>query len=182
MSLMQTISALRSFLLAVLPPGTEVVLAQDNRVPMPEGPNFVTMTELMRPRLSTNVVSYYDGFPSGPQLRHALQPTRVEVQLDIHGPESSENLQIITTLFRDEYGAEKFKASGFDVEPLFCSEPRQVPFLNDQQQVDKRWAVDVAMQANPVVTTGQEFASVVSPDIGELVSNINNVDAAYPPG
>lgn len=48
-------AALRSFLLAVLPDGTEVILAQDNRVPEPAGTEFVVMTPLRFERLRTNV-------------------------------------------------------------------------------------------------------------------------------
>jgi hypothetical protein len=39
----------------VLATGVEVVQAQDNRVPEPVGADYVTMTPLRRPRLSTNV-------------------------------------------------------------------------------------------------------------------------------
>ena len=43
-------TALRAFLLAVLPDGTEVFEGLDNRVPESSAPNFVTMTVLRRPR------------------------------------------------------------------------------------------------------------------------------------
>ena len=49
-------------------------------------------------------------------------------------------------------------ASGFDIAPLFASEPRQVPFLNEAQQVETRWSVDLVMQVNPLVTVPQDFA------------------------
>lgn len=42
----------------------------------------------------------------------AMQPTEVTVQLDVHGPNSSDNAQIITTLFRDDYAVEQFKTLG----------------------------------------------------------------------
>lgn len=50
------ITSLRSVLLAVL--GVPVIQAQGNRVPPPAGPDYVTITPLMRNRLSTNVDSY----------------------------------------------------------------------------------------------------------------------------
>lgn len=56
----QTVAALRSFLLAILPAGIEVIRAQGNQVAMPKGPNFVTLTPLSRERLATNVDSYED--------------------------------------------------------------------------------------------------------------------------
>lgn len=174
----ETIAALRAFLLSVLPVGVEVVLGQDNRVPEPVGADFVVMTIVGRGRLATNVVTYSDGGPGLAQERHALQPTQVTVQLDVHGPESSNTTQIISTLFRDGYGCDNFAASGFDVQPLFCSDPRQVPFLNEHQQIESRWSIDAVMQANPVVTVPQDFAADLrfSP-----VGAVKEVDAEFPP-
>ena len=65
-------TALRSFLLAVLPAGTEVILAQPNRVPEPKGGNFVIMTPTLQKRLGTNLDRYLDcrmtGSISGSQM------------------------------------------------------------------------------------------------------------------
>lgn len=178
MSSSDTIAALRAFLISVLPVGVEVVKGQDNRVPQPIGADCVTMTPILRGRLSTNVVTHSDGWPTQAQERHALQPTQVTVQLDIHGPNSSNTAQIISTLFRDGYGCDRFAETGFDVQPLFCSDPRQVPFLNEAQQIEMRWVIDAVMQANPIVTSAQEFA-------GDLrlhpVGAVQEVDAAFPP-
>lgn len=58
-------TALRSFLLEILPPGIEVVQQQDNRVAQPAGPDYVTMNEVARRRLSTNVATYADCAFSG---------------------------------------------------------------------------------------------------------------------
>lgn len=53
-------TALRSFLLQILPAGVEVIQGQVNRVPEPRVDDFVVMTEIFRPRLSTNVNTYTD--------------------------------------------------------------------------------------------------------------------------
>lgn len=174
----ETIAALRAFLLSVLPLGVEVVLGQDNQVPQPAADDFVVMTIVGRGRLATNVVTYADGGPGLAQERHAKQATQVTVQLDIHGPASSNTVQIISTLFRDEYGCDKFTDSGFDVQPLFCSDPRQVPFLNESQQIENRWSIDAVMQANPVVTSPQDFATALR--LGP-VGAVKEVDAEFPP-
>lgn len=170
----QAITALRSFLLGILPDGTEVVRGQDNRVPEPQGDDFVTMTPIGRERLETNVDTYTDGYPDAPSTKSILQPTKVTVQLDVHGPASADNAQIITTLFRDEYATDAFAASGFDVTPLYANDAHQMPFVNGEQQVEDRWVVDVVMQCNPVVGVPQQFASQI--DVG-LIS----VTVAYPP-
>src|SRR6185312_12350687 len=48
-------TALRAFLLAELPVGTEVVLGQINRVPEPASSRFVVMTPIRFDRLDTNL-------------------------------------------------------------------------------------------------------------------------------
>lgn len=53
-------AALRSFLLGILPAGTEVIAAQSNRVPEPAADNFVVFTPILRNRLSTNVDEFVD--------------------------------------------------------------------------------------------------------------------------
>lgn len=103
-----------------------------------------------------------------------LRPTKVTVQVDVHGPNSADNTQIITSLIRSDYGVTQFATYGFDVTPLHCNEPKQMPFLNGEQQIEYRWTFEVVMQSNPVLVVSQDAASVVT------VTPIN-VDAAYHP-
>lgn len=105
------------------------------------------------------------------------QFTQVTVQLDVHGPASADNSQIISTLFRDEYALRNFieqsgigqfqigitQVGGCDIAPLYTSDPRQVPFVNGEQQVEERWIVDSVMEVNSIVTVPQQFATAVGP-------------------
>ena len=97
------------------------------------------------------------------------QPTQVTIQCDVHGPASADNAQIISTLLRDEYAYDQFKSVGFDVTPLYCNDPRQVPFMNAEQQIEERWVVEVVMQANPVVSVAQQFAGTVAVSITDII-------------
>lgn len=54
------LAALRAFLLSVLPSGVEVVKAQQNLVPPPQGTDYVTMTPMLRQRLEWNIDNYVD--------------------------------------------------------------------------------------------------------------------------
>jgi len=229
-------SALRSYLLTVLPAGIEVVRGLDNLVAEPIGPNFITMTPIGRERLETNVDGYADvafvGSISGATMTVTsislgaitvgaqllgnnlaanssvtalgtgtggigtytvspsqtvssqviaagvstlLQPIKVTIQLDIHGPASADNTQLITTTWRDEYAVDQLALtnSGFDLAPLYHSEPQQLPFLNAEQQIEERYVVDLVLQANPIVTVPQQFASALNIEIIE-------VGATYP--
>lgn len=174
----QVMAALRvSFLLAILPTGIEVVQAQDNQVAAPVGPDYVVFTPLMRKRLATNIVNTVDGFFDNPVIggtRTDLAETELTVQLDVYGPASADNTQIITTLFRSELGVDLFSNAGVDVTPLYHGEPRQTPYTNDQQQVEQRWTFELAMQVNAVVTSEQDFFSTANVDLIQVDATYGN--------
>lgn len=107
-------------------------------------------------------------------LKSVMQPNKVTVQLDVHGPNSADNAVTIATLFRDEYAVNFFKSTGFDVAPLYADDPKQLPFSNAEQQIETRWVIEALLQANQVVAVPQQFADSVT--IG-----IVSVDATYPP-
>jgi hypothetical protein len=161
--------ALGAFLLAILPAGVEVVAAQDNRVPVPKSPDYVTITATGRRRLATNVDTHD---PLG-QVTAVMQETEVAMQLDVHGPNSPENAQVITTLMRDEFATAFFDALGSGVSPLHADDPKQVPFILDAQQYEDRWVVQALLQADIVVSVPQQSAESV-------VAAVIDVDAAYP--
>lgn len=226
----QIFTALRAFLLDVLPAGTPVIQAQTNRVPEPHEVDFVSMTPILRERLETNVDSYdsaqdvqvltfttLTSIPSvGDVLVNSLgastgtvvsvsglavtvnaltqayfaigdavsntthvgavgtvtgvayggatsmQPIKMTIQLDIHGPLAGDNAQIVSTLLRDTYGVDQFATSGFDVVPLYATDPKQLPFLNGEEQVETRYVVDAVLQCNPVVTIPQQYGNAAS--------------------
>ncbi len=284
-------TALRSFLLSVLPAGMDVIRAQVNRVPEPSGPDFVLMNSTMRLRLATNIDSYADALfrgviqgstmivteamygalqvgsylfmenlPSGTtvsaflngatggvgaytitpafpgvnltdqfgnqltdqagnyiiedtlplgaefsmltdQLGNPLtdqygniltsvpvtkisapiaagnilflQKTQFSMQLDVHGPNSGDNAQAITTMLRDDYAVQQFATSGLAITPLYADDPRQIPFINAEQQYENRWVIEAMLQVDPVITIPQQFAD-------QLNVMLINVAATYP--
>lgn len=102
-----------------------------------------------------------------------MQPTEVVVQCDVHGPNSADNAEIITTLFRDDYAVQAFLSYGYDVSPLYADDPKQVPFINAERQYENRWIVEARLQANQVVTLPQQFAA-------SLRVNLIEVESTYP--
>jgi hypothetical protein len=166
---------LQALLVQMLPTGIEVVRSQVNRTPEPHGADFITMTPLFRVRLETNTDTYFDGFfTSVPGVKSALAPIRFDVQIDVHGPASGDNAQIISTLWRDEFATSYFDASTIDAQALYASDPRQMAFINAESQFEDRWAVDLSMQVNQVVQLDQQFAD-------HLVTGLIDVDVVYPP-
>ena len=102
-----------------------------------------------------------------------MQPAQATIQLDIHGPNSADFAQIIATAFRDEFSVDAFTAINPLISPLFNSDPRQMPFMNAEQQYEDRWVVELELQVNQTVRVPQQFADVVT------VTPVN-VDATYP--
>jgi hypothetical protein len=159
------LTALRGFLLDILPPGVEVFQAQNNRVPEPAGVDFIVMTPKSRVRQATNE----DTWPADdvdPAAIDRAQSTRVTIQLDVHGPAGSDTAQIIGTVWRDEYGTAALAGSG--IVPLYADDGQQMPFINGEKQYENRWVMAVAFQATPVVSTPQDFADNLAIDLRGL--------------
>lgn len=193
----QALSLLRAFILSVIPEPFECIRGLQNRVSEPNTPDFAVMTPLFKKRLATNLATYQDLVYAGRRIETAQ--TEFTIQVDFHGPSSGDNSQIFTTLWRSEVATSFFdttlmsqnistgtasivtETGAFIVAtyllaaaPLYCAEPRQMAFINGENQYEERWSVDAAMQINPAIQTVQQFAD-------QLVVNIVEVDAAYPP-
>lgn len=234
-------TAIRTFLIAELPSGTEVVLGQVNRVPEPTSTTFVVMTPIRFDRLDTNLDASVDlkmtGSISGTTLtitsvsplspgaivvgspvfgvnvvagtkvlsfgtgtggvgtytispsqnltsqtlsagrKSMTQAAQATVQLDFHSENTTlagDMAQTVSTLLRDEYGVTSFANQPSGVVPLLADDPRQMPFINDQQQYEWRWIVTATFQVNQQVSVAQEYADAVNVGLIE-------VDGRYPP-
>lgn len=107
-------------------------------------------------------------------IQAILQPTKVVMQIDIHGSNSADTAQIISTLLRDDYAVRAFAAIDPAVIPLYADDPRQMPFINAENQYEDRWIVEACLQANATIDMPQQFADTA-------VVGLINVDASYPP-
>lgn len=91
-----------------------------------------------------------------------MQETMLVFQLDVHGPNSSDNAQIISTLWRDAFAVDFFNQFG-NISPLYADEPKQIPFINAESQYEYRWVIEAHLQADQVVLgLPQQFASTVT--------------------
>ena len=158
-------TALRAFLILVLPVGTEVVQTQDNGVPMPQGP-FVAMNQVGARRLATNVHTY-----ASDQTMGVETDTQYTIQVDFYGPNSGDWALTFQTLFRDEYAVQNFPAG---IAPLYADDPVQLPLINGEAQWEQRWRSAAVMQINPVVTVPQQSATALGVGLVE-------VDKTFPP-
>lgn len=96
------------------------------------------------------------------------QSTKMTIQLDVHGPNSGDNAQVISTLWRDETGTDFFQAQGFTIAPLYADDPMQMPFSNAEDQVEDRWVVQGVLQISPIITLPQQFMDEVKVTLIEV--------------
>lgn len=166
-------TAVGNFLVGVLPTGVEVVQGQANRVPPPRSGDYVVITPLMRLRLSTNVQTWDKG-DVDPATFDLLSPGQLTLQCDVFGPNAANYTTIIETTWRSSYGCAALAALNPLVQPLYVETPRQLAFIDGEQQYVDRWSVDLVMQVNQTVTVAQDFAASLDLDLIE-------VDSTYPP-
>lgn len=95
----------------------------------------------------------------------ATQSGEAVLQLDVHGPNSSDFAQIITTLFRDEFAVQAFAAINSAIAPLFADDARQMPFTDGEQQYENRYIIEAHMQVNQTVTVSQQFSDTLDLDL-----------------
>lgn len=110
-----------------------------------------------------------------------VQPAQASVQLDFHNapqgtPAASDMAQTVATVLRDPAGVSMFanQSPNYGVSPLYADDPRELPFVNDQQQYEWRWVVSAEFQVNQQVDIAQEYADSV-------VVGLIEVDERYPP-
>jgi hypothetical protein len=104
--------------------------------------------------VGTYTVSASQAVSSGPLaagLKSVEQDSTTTYQIDVHGPNSADNAALITSLFRDQYGVDAFSAAT-GVSPLYADDPRQMAFINAEQQFEDRWIVDATMQVSQIIT------------------------------
>lgn len=156
--------ALGDFLSAVT--GNEVVRGQINRVPMPDGPDFIVMQSVGRSAVATTVREY----DVGAQEQEMGLSTTLTFQVDCYGPEAAEAAQTIVTTFRSLWGVEQFKAAG--VSPLHCTDPQQMPVIAGEQQWIQRWMIQCAFHGTIALSVPQQFADTLITGLTEITHGI----------
>ncbi len=102
-----------------------------------------------------------------------MQKTEIVYQCDVHGPNSADNAHVISTVAWDSIAGLYFQSNTSGVYPLYSEDPRQMPFINGEDQFENRWVVDIHLQANILTIFPQEFSDAIFVDV-------ISVDAEYP--
>ncbi|MCU4576128.1 hypothetical protein KTJ34_01710 [Acinetobacter courvalinii] len=132
-------TAIRRFILSVIPETNDVLQGIQNQVAMPDK-QFIAMTTLFSDRISTNRFDYDVG------KKDIVQPQKWTVQIDCYGEPSNVWATLLTTLLRDEYSCSQFPEN---IQPLYADDPKHLPIVNSEQQYEKRWMITACFQVNP---------------------------------
>jgi hypothetical protein len=110
------------------------------------------------------------------------QQTEVVYQLDVHSADvsaSGDMAQTISTMFRDGYATLFFAGINPAVQPLLADDPRQMTFMNAEEQFETRWIVEARIQANQVVSgvpvQFADSATITALDIDVIFPPLSNV-------
>jgi hypothetical protein len=106
-----------------------------------------------------------DGLYEAGQLQTVGQ-YECTIQLGFHSADntSADMAQVVAQMIRDPYGVAYINGQNAAVTPLFASPPRQVPYINAEDQFEFRWIVECILQAN-ITITGLPQLFVTSADI-----------------
>ncbi len=143
---------------------TQVIRAQVNRVAMPVG-SFVELTEISSVDLEVPR-QYYDGANFQTDI---VGPKRLLIQADFYGAQSGDWCAAIKTVFRTPYTVEQFPLG---IAPLYCDDGHEVPLITGEEQYERRWALTMSLQYNPIVVVPQQSADVLKMNIVENVETI----------
>lgn len=102
-----------------------------------------------------------------------MQPTDVVFQIECHGEGGANNAQVISTVMRDAVGVARFNELNPNLTPLYADDPRQVPFINENQQYEDRWIVEAHVQANQSVRfIPTQFADAATIELIEVETEV----------
>lgn len=104
----------------------------------------------------------------------ATVPQEVAIQLDLHGPNAADMSSAVMAVMRDPWGVGALREADPGVVPLYASDPRQMPFINGEQQFEDRWVIDAVVQSNIEIDLPLQFAD-------QLNALIHEVDGAGSP-
>lgn len=170
----QVLTALQAFLMTVTGlPMEQIIDAQDNRVPMPKG-TFISMTSLLESELSVPSSTF-----TKTGTTEAVNSRLMWIcQLDCYDDDSAQDLATaIKAVIRTPYCVDQFKLSGFDMAPLYATDPRNTNMLNGENQFNDRWTFEFHAQINPVIQTPMQSANKLEIGLVEVETTFPSGDA-----
>ena len=153
---------IRLYLLGMFPAASsQIIQAFQNNNPLPE--NAIVMQALFERNLA-ETSTYYT--PTQEQA-HAQNSVDVRIQLSFYGPEAEKRSRTVYTLWKSYYSTDRMTLC----QPLYANGRDRRPYINESNQYEDRWIVDLSLQYNPRVTYAQDFTDsaevTINPAIGD---------------
>ena len=143
---------IRLFLLGLFPDATlQIVQSTQNNQPLPE--NAIVMQVLFDSNMDESVTTY--NHPNEAMVQNSVE---VRVQLDFYGAMAESRSRIVANLWKNYYGTDNMEIC----KPLYVQSRQRHPYINDSNQYEDRFILDLALQFNPTVTHAQDFAEDAS--------------------
>lgn len=143
---------IRLFLLGLFPDAAQqVVQSTQNNQPLPD--NAIVMQVLFSGNLDESVTTY-----NPPNEAIVQNSVEVRMQLDFYGTSAESRSRIVANLWKNYYGTENMEKC----QPLYVQSHQRRPYINDSNQYEDRFILDLALQYNPSVTRAQDFAEDAS--------------------
>lgn len=147
----EIITELRQFILATLPDATteQVIRDTQNFAALPY--NAITIAMLFDSALDYSS-TYYDADAGLAAVGNSVE---ARVQFSFYGKEAPRRSRIIAQLWRNSYAYDRLTKC----KPLYVQSRQRLPYINDSNQYEDRYILDLALQYNPVVTHAEtDFA------------------------
>lgn len=143
---------IRLFLLGLFP-GSELQIIQSaqNNQPLPE--NAIVMQVLFDSNMDESVTTYNP--PDEAMVQNSVE---VRVQLDFYGAMAESRSRIVANLWKNYYGTDNMEIC----KPLYVQSRQRHPYINDSNQYEDRFILDLGLQYNPTFTHAQDFAEDAS--------------------
>lgn len=137
----------RKFLLG-LNPGAEkqIIHAAQNNQPLPK--NAVVMQIMFSKNLDFAVVTNFP--PTEAAIQNSVE---VRMQVDFYGESAEARSRIMANLWRTGYTCDLLTTC----QPLYVQSHDRHIYVNDSNQYEDRWIIDLGLQYNPQVTVAQDF-------------------------
>lgn len=146
---------IRLFLLGLFPDATpQIVQSIQNNQPLPE--NAIVMQVLFDSNMDESVTTYNP--PNEAMVQNSVE---VRVQIDFYGAMAESRSRIVANLWKNHYGTDNMTIC----KPLYVQSRQRHPYINDSNQYEDRFILDLALQFNPTVTHAQDFAEDASVNI-----------------
>lgn len=169
----QVFTALRAFIIDTLGDKvTAVIRIPTNRVPLPSTFPYISMQPIGKKPLAWGESILTD--PALPaQSSHTTVPQLYRIQVNINGDASGNLVHILAATFLSGIAFDYFAANAqAGIRPVTVDDPIQDPLINQEEQFEVRWHMDVYLQYNPTIQIATQSASAAE-------VNLINVEASY---